>query len=57
MKTGGKESITDSLPERFERKEVSTYSWDGWETPLYHTFLKESYAVCRDAFSRIPEGG
>lgn len=55
MKNGEGKSSTDSLPARLDRKEVRTYSWDGWDTPVYHTYLKESYFACREAFARIRE--
>jgi hypothetical protein len=47
---------TDSLPAGFAASAVRTYSWAGWETPLYHTFLKESYFRYRQVLQRIPEG-
>lgn len=54
-KTGGRTNITDSLPQRLVEENVRLYSWDPWDTPVYHTYLKKSYYVYKDALSAIPE--
>ncbi len=54
--TGGQQNHTDCLPAGLAAGTVRTYSWKGWETPIYHTFLKESYYRYRQALQRIPEG-
>ncbi len=53
--TGARTNITDSLPERLVPGDVRLYSWDPWVTPVYHTYLKKSYHLYKDALSRIPE--
>ncbi len=54
--TGRPQNHTDCLPAECTASAVRTYSWEGWETPLYHTFLKESYFRYREILQRIPEG-
>ncbi len=54
--TGGRQNHTDALPAGLAAPAVRIYSWEGWQTPLYHTFLKESYYRYRQALQRIPEG-
>ena len=54
--TGGQQNHTDALPAGLAAPGVRTYSWEGWQTPLYHTFLKESYYRYRQVLQRIPEG-
>jgi len=53
--TGRPQNHTDSLPEELTASAVRTYSWEGWETPLYHTFLKESYYRYKAVLQSIPE--
>lgn len=33
--------------------EIGFYSWNEWETPVYHERLKQSYYILKDAFKRI----
>lgn len=53
--TGGRTNITDSLPQRLVPENIRLYSWDPWDTPVYHTYLKKSYHRYKEALSRIPE--
>jgi hypothetical protein len=53
--TGGRTNITDSLPRRLVEENVRLYSWDPWDTPVYHMYLKKSYHVYKEALSAIPE--
>lgn len=53
--TGQKSNVTDHLPEKFSKETVGMYSWDGWDTPVYHTYLKQSYYIYKEILSRIPE--
>jgi len=54
-KTGGRTNITDSLPQRLVEENVALYSWDPWDTPVYHMYLKKSYHAYKEALSAIPE--
>jgi hypothetical protein len=54
-KTGGRTNITDSLPQRLVGENVRLYSWDPWDTPVYHMYLKKSYRLYKEALSAIPE--
>lgn len=54
-KTGGRTNITDSLPQRLIAENVTLYSWDSWDTPIYHMRLKKSYFMYKEALSAIPE--
>ena len=54
-KTGGRTNITDSLPQRLAEENVTLYSWDPWDTPVYHMYLKKSYHMYKEALSAIPE--
>jgi hypothetical protein len=54
-KTGGRTNLTDSLPQRLVEENVALYSWDPWDTPVYHMYLKKSYHVYKEALSAIPE--
>ena len=53
--TGGRTNITDSLPRRLVEENVRLYSWEPWDTPVYHMYLKKSYHVYKEALSAIPE--
>jgi hypothetical protein len=53
--TGRSQNHTDCLPAELTASTVRTYSWEGWETPLYHTFLKESYYRYQKVLQQIPE--
>ncbi len=54
-KTGMASNITDCLPERVESTIPATYTWDGWNIPVYHTYVKESYYRFQQALADIPE--
>lgn len=41
--TGRRANHTDCFPAVFQDNRIRTYTWHGWNTPVYHTFLKESY--------------
>jgi hypothetical protein len=51
--TGLQTNHTDSLPAKLSAKTVQTYSWEGWNTPLYHLYPKESYYRYREVLRRI----
>jgi hypothetical protein len=53
--TGGRTNITDSLPQRLVGENVTLYSWEPWESPVYHMYLKKSYFMYKEALSAIPE--
>lgn len=36
-------NITDSLPEKLAPENIRKYTWDNWDVPIYHTYLKSSY--------------
>jgi hypothetical protein len=54
-KTGRTSNHTDSLPSILVPEHMKTYSWDEWQTPIYHTYLKESYYVYQKMLRTIPE--
>ena len=54
-RTGKTSNYTDSLPAALDSKHIKTYAWDGWNTPIYHTFLKESYYRYKQILQTIPE--
>ncbi len=53
--TGGASNHTDCLPVKLAPPQVRKYSWNGWETPIYHSFLKESYYRYQKVLQAIPE--
>ncbi len=55
-KTGLGINITDSFPQKLERDEIKRYTWENWQTPIYHTYLKASYFIYQKALKQIPEG-
>jgi len=55
QQTGLQTNHTDSLPAKLSAFTIKTYSWAGWDTPLYHLYLKESYYRYKEALQRIPE--
>ena len=57
LDTGAGVNVTDTLPARLSAENVTVYSWDGWDTPLYHTFLKQSYYRYREVLAGIRDGG
>ena len=54
-KTGRPGNHTDSLPVELTAAQIKTYSWEGWETPIFHTYLKESYYRYQRVLQSIPE--
>lgn len=54
-KTGGRANVTDSIPQRLVEENITLYSWDPWDTPVYHMYLKRSYYAYKEALSSIPE--
>lgn len=55
QKTGQKNNITDSLPERLKREEIKAYTWEEWQMPTYHTALKPAYYQYQKYLLSIPE--
>ena len=56
MRTGMKHNATDHFPKRFtDPDDVMLYSWENWDTPVYHSYLKESYFKFKQTLSDIPE--
>jgi hypothetical protein len=53
--TGREWNCTDTLPAGFAPENVGTYSWDGWNVPTYHTYLKQSYYLYRKALAGLPD--
>lgn len=51
--TGRGRNITDSLPESLGPGTIRTYTWDGWETPVFHTYEKESYHLFKEKLAAI----
>jgi tetratricopeptide (TPR) repeat protein len=54
-KTGRTSNHTDNLPAVLAPEHIKTYSWDEWNTPIYHTYLKESYYIYQKILQTIPE--
>jgi hypothetical protein len=54
-RTGGPSNHTNSLPTELDAARIKTYSWDDWNTPVYHTYLKESYYRYQKVLRSIPE--
>ncbi len=54
--TSGPSRHTDCFPGRPVPEQVRQYVWKGWETPVYHTYLKDSYLEARKMFHDLPEG-
>jgi hypothetical protein len=53
--TGRATNHTDCLPFVMHEDQVKLYSWQGWNTPIYHTYLKESYHQYRRILAELPE--
>ena len=53
--TGKDVNHTDSLPAELSAAQIKTYSWKGWETPIFHTYLKKSYYSYQQVLQSIPE--
>lgn len=54
-KTGRDINITDSFPITLKREEIRKYTWEEWQTPIYHTYMKKSYFLYQEALRKIPE--
>ncbi len=53
--TGQKNNLTDSLPERLRVEDIKKYTWEEWQIPTYHTYLKAGYAIYQKILTGIPE--
>jgi hypothetical protein len=53
--TGQAANHTDCLPADWTEGQVRIYSWQDWNTPIYHTYLKESYHHYRRILAELPE--
>jgi len=53
--TGLTTNHTDSLPAALREDQLKNYAWHDWNTPIYHTFLKESYHQYRRILAELPE--
>ncbi len=53
--TGKEHNVTDSLPEHMTRDAMRAYTWEEYNTPIYHMYLKESYRVYKKVLAAIPE--
>jgi hypothetical protein len=53
--TGLGDNATDTLPASLVPENISKYSWDGWNVPLYHTYLKQSYHLFRKTLAGMPD--
>ncbi len=53
--TGRKHNAADTLPGSMTREAVRQYTWEGYNTPVYHTYLKDSYEVYKKILSGLPE--
>lgn len=51
--TGRGNNLTDSLPADMTREAIQQYAWGAYDTPLYHTYLKDSYQVYKNVLSSI----
>jgi len=54
-KTGSTSNHADSLPDVLAPEHMKTYSWEEWNIPIYHTYLKESYYRYQQILHTIPE--
>jgi tetratricopeptide (TPR) repeat protein len=55
QRTGNVSHHTSTLPAKFDAGHVKTYTWEGWDTPIYHSYLKESYYRYQKILHAIPE--
>jgi hypothetical protein len=53
--TGKSHNAADTLPAAPRPGDMREYSWDGWDTPVYHLYRKESYERYRAALAAVPE--
>jgi hypothetical protein len=54
--TGQANNVTDSLPQKLTPENIARYSWERWEIPIYHTYLKENCKTFKNYLRKIPEG-
>jgi hypothetical protein len=54
--TGRERNHTDCLPQELGAAHLKTYSWERWDTPLFHTYVKKSYYHVQKIFRTISEG-
>ncbi len=47
--------LIDSLPYPLKRANIKTYRWEGWNTPIYHSYLKDSYFILKDYLAGLRE--
>lgn len=52
--TGRASNQTDSLPAELASAHIKTHSWKRWDTPIYHSYLKESYYHYQKILKAIP---
>ncbi len=55
QRTGNASRETSTLPAKFDAGQVKTYTWEGWDTPIFHSYLKESYYRYQKSLRTIPE--
>jgi len=53
--TGRGENCTDTLPVEFTAENVAKYSWEEWNVPIYHTYLKQGYRLFRNTLAGMPD--
>ena len=53
MRTGKEHNAADMLPRVMESKIIRTYSWKGWNVPLYHLYEKKSLSIYRRYLSEV----
>ena len=53
--TGLGDNATDTLPASLVPENIRKFSWDGWNVPLYHTYLKQSYHLFRKTLAGMPD--
>lgn len=53
--TGAASRRTDCLPASWSEDAVKRYTWEEWNTPVFHTFLKESYHLFGRVLAELPE--
>ena len=52
-KTGKAHNATDMLPRVMQSRIIRTYTWNGWNVPLYHFYEKKSLAIYRQYLTEI----
>lgn len=55
MNTGREENIANILPDPLSLENVRAYTWQEWNTPIFHFYLKESYYIYGNYLSFLPE--